>query len=133
MAQSSAVNETRTEQVARERWIPFLDEFTRENRGAHAKLQVLGVDAARYVEVEDRPFDGVDADVKDGEDAVWIHFGSGPDDHLAHGIERVTAIRARTASGSVGAALEIESADSTRTLLELSLPADYALPPAEGR
>ena len=133
MAQSTEVNEGRTEQVARDRWIPFLDEFTRENRGAHAKLQVLGIDAARYLELEDRPFDGIDADVKDGEDAVWIHFGSGVDDHITHGIERVTAIRARPATGGSGATVEIESADSIRTLLELSLPADYALPPAEGR
>ncbi len=133
MAQSIAVNEGRTEDVARDRWIPFLAEFTRENRGAHAELEVLGVDIGRFVEVEDRPFDGIAADVKDGEDTVWIHFGADPDDRITHGIDKVTAIRARAASGSFGAALEIESADNIRTLLELSLPEEYALPPGQGR
>src|SRR5258706_10553131 len=84
-----------TGQVIREdQWIPILAEFTRENRGAHARLEVIGVDELGYVvETEDRPFDGVAADIKAGERAVWLTFGARPEDHLTHGIQSATVIR----------------------------------------
>jgi hypothetical protein len=56
----------------------FSADFTRENRGAHAVVEVLGPDVGYNVQTEDRPFDGIAADVKDGEDTVWITFGSTP-------------------------------------------------------
>jgi hypothetical protein len=115
--------------VDRAQWITFLAQFTRENRGAHARLDVLGPDVGYQVETEDRPFDGIGADAKDNEDAVWIYFGSTPDDHLAHSIQNVTAIRVRPPTGRMGAAVLIEAQDGTKTLLELSRPEDYALPP----
>jgi hypothetical protein len=52
-------------EIEPDRWIPFLAEFTRENRGAHARLEVLAVDQGYQVETENRPFDGVSADAKD--------------------------------------------------------------------
>ena len=118
--------------VDRSQWITFLAQFTRENRGAHARVDVLGPNVGYQVETEDRPFDGVAADIKDGEDAVWITFGSTLDDHLTHGIQNVAAIWVRPAvPGRAGAAVLIEANDGTKTLLELSLPEEYALPPGE--
>jgi hypothetical protein len=96
-------------------------------------LDVLGPDVGYQVETEDRPFDGIGADVKDGEDTVWIYFGSTPDDHLAHSIQNATAIRVRPPAGRTGAAVLIEAQDGTKTLLELSRPEDYALPPGAKR
>jgi hypothetical protein len=85
--------------------IPFLADFTRKNRGAHARLEVLGPDVGYQVETENRPFDGIVPDVKDGEDAVWIIFGSTPEQHLTHGLYGVTGIRVRLASTVHGAAV----------------------------
>ena len=67
-----------TEEVSPEQWIPFLADFTRENRGAHARLTIIGAEAdmGAQVETENRPFDGVSADVKDRERTVWITFGT---------------------------------------------------------
>ena len=110
--------------------IPFLADFTRKNRGAHARLEVLGPAMGYQVETENRPFDGIVPDVKDGEDAVWIIFGSSPDQHLTHGVHGVIAIRVRLASALHGAAVLVEAQDGTKTLLELSRPEDYELPPA---
>ena len=120
--------------IPRDQWIPFLAQITRENRGAHAMLEVLGVDGiGRAVETEDRPFDGIAPDIKAGEDSVWIYFGSTPEDHITHGIQRVKAIWMRPPIGGAGATLEIEAEDGTRTLLALTLPEAYALPPAESQ
>ena len=117
--------------VPRAEWIEFLAQFTRDNRGAHARLEVLGPGVGYLVETDDRPFDGIGADVKDGEDALWITFGDTPEDHLTHGIQNVTALRVRPPVGRWGAAVLVEARDGTKTLLQLSRPEDFALPPAE--
>jgi hypothetical protein len=124
-----STTKTNTREIPANDWIPVLAAFTRDNRGAHAVLEVLGEEIGRQVATEDRPFDGISADTKDGESSVWIAFGSTPDDHFTHGIHGVTAIRMRAASADSGAAVEIESRDGTTTLLMLSRPEDYALPP----
>src|ERR1700730_3404788 len=80
-----------TFEIAQDQWISFFADFTRDNRGAHARLEVIGEDVGYQVETENRPFDGVSTDVKDGEHAVWITLGSAPADHLTHGIHNVAA------------------------------------------
>ena len=136
MTKSSTLsNQLNTQEITRDRWIPFLAEFTRENRGAHAVLEVVGTDTeiGYQVETEDRPFDGVSADIKDRERTVWIAFGSTADDHLTHGVHGATVIRTLPATDKRGPVLEIEAADGTRTILDLTKPDAYALPPAESR
>ena len=49
--------------IRREEWNEFMASFTRVNRGAHAELEVLGLEAGHYVPIEDRPFDGMAADL----------------------------------------------------------------------
>jgi hypothetical protein len=110
-------------------WASFFNDFTRENRGAHAQLEVIGGEVGYQVETENRPFDGVAADLKDGERAVWITFGSTPADHLNHGVRDISAIYMIPRTETTGAVLEIEADDGTRSLLTLSQPGAYALPP----
>ena len=119
-----------TQDVDKDRWGTFLAEFTRENRGAHARVAVTGPDVGYQLQTDDQPFDGVSADTKDGEDAVWITFGSSTENHLTHGVQKVAAIRLRPPVGQSGAALEVIAQDGTTTLLELSRPEAYALPTA---
>jgi hypothetical protein len=116
--------------VQRPEWIEFLARFTRENRGAHARLEILALDIGDQVETDDRPFDGIGADVKDGEDAIWIAFSDTLEDHFTHGVQKVKTLRVRPATGKYGAAVLVEARDGTKTLLELSRPLDFALPPA---
>src|SRR6266404_8346328 len=82
-----------THDIARERWIPFFAEFTRENRGAHADLEVINSDIGDQIETGDRPLDGVAADLKGSAPAVWITFGSTPSEHLTHSIHDIIAVR----------------------------------------
>ncbi len=117
-----------TFEIEKDQWVTFLADFTRENRGAHARLELIGAEVGYQVETENLPFDGVSIDGRDGEQAVWITFGSMPEDHLSHGIQNVTAIWVRLPSGEAGAALEVAAKDGTKTLLELRRPEAYALP-----
>jgi hypothetical protein len=113
----------------RVQWIDFLDRFTCDNRGAHGRMVMLSLDIGYQVETSDQVFVGIGADIEDGESAVWITFGSTSDDHLTHGIQNVSAIRVLPRAGRSGAAVLIETRDSIQTLLELTCPEDYALPP----
>lgn len=120
-----------TIKIERDQWELFLAEFTRRNRGAHAWLDVLGEGVGYQLETEDRQFDGVAADVKDNERTVWISFASTTEDHIAHGIPEVIAIYWRDVAGRSGEALQIESQNGTKSILELSYPEEYALPPGK--
>lgn len=117
--------------IQQDQWIPFLAEFTKTYRGAHAVLRIVApnTDVAYRVEAEDRPFDGVSADIKDREHAVWIAFGSGPHDHLTHGVHNAVAIQILHPESNKGPVLEVEAADGTRTILELNASEEYRLPP----
>jgi hypothetical protein len=130
MSKPTVLSQRATQGIEIDQWGEFFTEFTQENRGAHARLEVLGRDVGYQVETENRPFDGISADVRNGMRIVWITFGSTPDDHIAHGVHNVTVIRTLPATKGKGPVLEAESEDGTRTLLELTNPLDYALPPA---
>lgn len=127
--QNKADTETLT--IPREQWLTFLDIFTRENRGAHARLEVIATGLGAQVEAEDKPLEGVSADVTQGESNVWITFASTPSDHVTHRIPNATGIRAIPPKGRSGAVLEVEAGDGSRTLLELSRPEEFELPPPE--
>ncbi len=131
MAKPTKVTRQETRDIPRNDWIQYLANFTRENRGAHAVLEVLGEGVGRQVATEDRPFDGISADVKDSENTVWIAFGSTPDNHFTHGVHGATAIRVRPATVDSGAAIEVDAQDGTITPLNLSRPEEYALAAAD--
>jgi hypothetical protein len=42
------------------------------------KIASLGPEVGYQVQTDDRSFDGITADIKDSERAVWITFGSKP-------------------------------------------------------
>jgi len=133
MNQSTSVpKQPKTQELRPDQWIPILAEFTRENRGAHARLDVLRGEVGYQVQTENRLFDGVATDVKHGEHNVWISFGSTADDHLVHGIHNATVIRMIEPIKDGGAVLEVEAQDGTITVLELSNPGAYALPQPSG-
>jgi Family of unknown function (DUF5335) len=134
VAMAKSINtptERKTIEVPRDQWNLFLNQFTRENRGAHARLSVIGPEVNYQVETENEPFDGVYADTKDRNCAAWITFGTTPADHFTHGVQNVAYIRALPASESRGAVLEVEAKDGVQTILELSRAEEYALPPGE--
>src|SRR5690242_17901006 len=94
-----------TEEISQDRWNVYLTAFTQENRGAHGQLEVLGdEEVPRVVETENKPFDGISADVKNGERTVWILFGADAGDRITHGVRNAVAIRVRQPVGDSGVA-----------------------------
>jgi hypothetical protein len=128
---ATSIDNIAMQTIPKDEWILFLADFTQRNRGAHARLEIIGNETGYLVETENRPFDGVSADVKDGEDTVWISFGASADDSLAHGVQRVVTLYALRGADGSGEVLAGESRDGSRTVLYLSSPADFALPAAD--
>ncbi|HVW84049.1 MAG TPA: DUF5335 family protein [Bryobacteraceae bacterium] len=118
-----------TQQIVPERWPAFLADFTRQNRGAHATLEILHAGDVERIVAEDRPFEGISADVKDRERAVWITFTDTPSDHFTHGVQGVTSLWVTPTTPEAGPALEVETSDGAHTLLFFTSPLAYALPP----
>jgi hypothetical protein len=116
------------QEIEQSQWNPIFAGITRQYRGSHAKLEVFGPEVGFQVETVGRPFFGIAADDKDGEQTVWIDFGD-----LTHGVHGATAVRYVPRIGSIGPVIEIEEPDGKKTLLTLSAPEEYELPPAPNR
>jgi hypothetical protein len=117
------------EEIAQDQWNPVMATVTRTYRGAHARLEVMGPEVGYQVETEDRPFEGIAADIKDHERIVWIQFND-----LAHAVHRVNKVRIVPQTDDAGPVIEIEDQDGGKTILTLGTVAEFALPPAkEGR
>jgi len=129
---TSAVGDPTTAfEIEEDQWVAFLAEFTRENRGVHARLEVLTPEDGHQVETENLPFDHVLPDVEGGEHHVWITFGPETEDHLTCGIQNVRDIWVRLPSSETGTVLELVANDGTKTVLQLS-PLGRCLPDATG-
>ena len=111
-------------EISQDRWNTILAAITRENRGAHGRLEVTGPNVGYQVETEGRPFDGIAADIKDKESIVWIHFGD-----LNHSVHGVRAIRIVPRIGETGPVIEVEDRDGVKTILILENPEAHELPP----
>jgi hypothetical protein len=61
-----------TREIPKSEWTQFFAELTRENRGAHATVEVTGRDIGDQMQVADEPLDGVAADDKDSESRIWV-------------------------------------------------------------
>jgi Family of unknown function (DUF5335) len=122
-----------TREIPADQWIVFLAEFTRENRGAHARLEIVGADCdtGYQVETDHRLFAGVSADVKDRGRTVWVFFGGTGDDHITHGVYPARTIHVVPANEAAGPILEIEAENGTKTILTLTKPGEFSLPRGE--
>jgi hypothetical protein len=119
-------------EIPEDRWNAFFREFTGENLGAHGRLEMMNLDdVGREVGLENRPFQGISADTKGSDTAIWITFGTTPNDHFAHGIHGAKSVRWLRAEGDRGAVLEIVDRDGTKTILTLSPPQEFALSEAD--
>lgn len=106
-------------EILRQDWVSLLDAFSRDFAGRHARLEVVGKTGAQHVVTEDLPFEGMNVDLKDGENSVSIMLGqggSGP--NLTHTVSDITSISVDELNGRV-ARVEIGSADQSTTVFTL--------------
>jgi Family of unknown function (DUF5335) len=113
----------RTQEIPRSEWRGFFDSFSRQHEGWLATLEVLGVDIGAQEEGQALPLAGISlSSGGDETGAISIDLGTKPDEHISHAISEPTAVWLEQTEEGANAALEIEVADGTKTLLRFRSP-----------
>ncbi len=113
-----------TQEVPREEWASFCDRFSRRHERWLATVEVFAPEIGAQVEGRSLVFEGVTADLKDGENRIAVTLGETPAAHITHVISSPTHVRLEKSETDRGVSetLQIESADGLTTLVRF-LPA----------
>jgi hypothetical protein len=112
-----------TEEISRNEWRTFFDTFSRRHQGWLATVEVLGSDIGAQEVVHELPLAGVSlSSGGDETEAISIDLGATPDEHVSHVISEPTAVWLEQSEEGANAALEIEVADGTKTLVRFRSP-----------
>jgi hypothetical protein len=112
-----------TQEIPKSEWRQFFDSFSRQHEGWLATLEVLGADFGAQEEGQELPLAGVSlSSGGDEAEAISIDLGTTPDRHVSHAISEPTAVWLEQTEEGANAALEIEVADGTKTLLRFRSP-----------
>ena len=105
-----------TIEIPREAWAERLKEFTLLHEHWLVSLEILG-ESGDQTAIRDLPLLGVTPDRVDHDRAVVISMGRTAEEHVSHMIEDVRRIVLHRRHDGADAALELESADGTKTIL----------------
>jgi hypothetical protein len=97
-------------------WTSFFDAFSRSHQGWLMKLTVLDPRLGAQVVALELPLQGVVADTRGGN--ITIQLGELPDD-VGHAVRNAKRVWVELGDDDAEAAVEIESADGTKAILEL--------------
>ena len=106
-----------TVEVPREAWARTLNEFTAIHEGWLMSLEVLSPIIGAHPEISNLPLLGVSADRVDHDDAITISAARGAADYTTHTIRAATRVYIERREDGADVALQIESADGTKTIL----------------
>ena len=106
----------RTIEIPHEAWAARLNEFTAVHEGWLVSVDVLG-ELGAQTEINNLPLLGVSAVHVDHDGTIAISVARSASEHLTHMIEAVTRIYLQRTDDGADAAMELESADGTKTIL----------------
>ena len=116
-----------TKEIPRPEWNSFFNAFSRQHEGWLATLEVFAPDVGAQEEAHELPLEGVSiASGNEAAETIAISLGKDPADHITHIIAKPEHVWLEQTSEGANAALEIESADGTKTLLRFrsALPSE---------
>jgi hypothetical protein len=112
-----------TREIPGDEWTTFFDTFSRQHEGWLASVEIFGSNVGAQKEASNLPLEGVMLASGSGEpQAITISLGKNPDDHVSHTVLQPTHVWLEQTTDGANAALEIESADETKTLLRFRSP-----------
>ena len=109
--------------IPRDEWAQRLNEFTAIHEGWLVSLDVLGPAIGGQREVRNLPLLGVSADRIDHDATIAVSVARSATEHFGHIVHAVTRIAVERTDNGADAALQIESADGTRTILRFRVTA----------
>ncbi|HEY0283912.1 MAG TPA: DUF5335 family protein [Vicinamibacterales bacterium] len=110
-----------TKEIPRERWDTFFSRFSDDHETQFVAVEVMGSDIGAQVEGRSLLLSGISrADANN--QSLALMFDSVNGEHVTHTVNKPTRVWVLRAPDNSDEALEIESADGTRTLIRLGLP-----------
>jgi hypothetical protein len=109
-----------TQEITRTEWQRFLDDFSKQHQGDRASVQVVGDDAGAQAEAELLPFVGISAEeAGSARGSIIVMLGTEAENHVQHRINDVSRVWQKASGDNAKDALEIESNDGTKTIVQL--------------
>lgn len=105
-----------TREIPRDAWDTFFSRFSDDHETQFVAVEVLGNAIGAQVEGRTLLLSGVSRADASG-DSLALTFDSVDGEHLTHMVSKPTHVWIQQAADTTDEALEIESADGTRTLL----------------
>jgi|SRR5262245_873755 len=111
-----------TREVTRNEWPNFFNVFSKEHEGWLATLEIMGSEVGAQLETVELPFEGISFNSEAEPESVVINFGSTPEDHISHWVERPQHVWLRETAEGSNDSLEIEEEGNQKTLLHFRSP-----------
>jgi len=108
-----------TREIPRDAWDTFFSRFSDDHETQFVAVEVMGQDIGAQVEGRTLLLSGVSRAAEDGE-SLALMFDSVNGEHLTHMVNNPTHVWVQRAPDNTDEALEIESADGTRTLVRFT-------------
>jgi hypothetical protein len=104
-------------QVPQSEWFTFFKGFSRRHEDWLVTVRVVSSRLGSQVEARDLPLEGIVA-TPDGQGPISIHVGRAVDKHMEHEVVEPLQVWVELTDDGGEAALEIESRDGTKTILQ---------------
>jgi len=106
-----------TIEITRTKWTETLDGFSLIHEGWLVSVEVTSPEFGAQPEIQDLPLVGISAEPAERGDIVAIAAARSAADHVTHIVHAPTHIWIERTAEGADAALEVESADHTKTIL----------------
>ena len=111
------IETTTTREIKREEWTDFFDEFSRRHEGWLVTIELLDPKLGDQIEVENQALRGIVAERRDPE-VIEIFTENREKQSTTHVVEKPARVWIEESAEGAEAALEIESQDGPKTLLQ---------------
>lgn len=105
------------EEIPRDQWTRFLDEFSKSHEGWIVNWEILGKELGDQEKNARLPLVGISADPKGSKPRINVMVGGRPDAHVTQIIENPRRVMFRQPDQPGHEAIEIEDNDGLTTLL----------------
>jgi uncharacterized protein DUF5335 len=112
-----------TTEIPHGRWNQFFARFNRDHETQMVAVEIMGSEIGAQIEGRSLLLGGISAGDTNA-DSLVLMFDSVDGEHVTHMVEQPTHIWVQHAPDNTEEALEIESADGTKTLVRFSSPID---------
>ena len=111
------IETTTTREIKREEWTDFFDRFSRRHEGWLVTIELLDPKLGDQIEVENQALRGIVAERRDPE-VIEIFTENREKQSTTHVVEKPARVWIEESAEGAEAALEIESQDGPKTLLQ---------------